>query len=147
MKLSVLFSLVLVLTSPYTYAEPDCGDYLAAFNKKPDNLEFIGCEDFARGGQQHSEAKYRVSGTHAAAVEDYLVKVFNMRKLRFYCCGWEPEGGRTGGYSRMINKVDYIYAISMYSADTYAPGLEKKKNWQKIHFFHVRVTLYNPGTL
>ncbi len=138
MKLSVLFSLVLALASPYAYAEPDCGDYLSELKKMPNNLEYISCTK-VNSGQAHLKAEYRVRGTQAAAVEAYLVKVFNMKKLRFMCCGWEPEGGRTGQYNRVVNNVDYSYSITMH-----ATSLEK--NWLKIPYFYVTVTLY-PGTI
>ena len=138
MKLPLLFSLALALASPYVFAEPDCRDYLATFNKKPKNLEFMGCVEFPRG-QARFEAKYKVSGTRAAEVENYFVKIFNMKKLRFMCCGWEPEGGRTGQYNRVVNKVDYIYLVTMYTSSL-------EKNWNKIPYFYVTVTLY-PGTI
>jgi hypothetical protein len=66
-----------------------CDDSLEALHQKPENLEFLGCKQRTDLQGEPWEASYRVAGSHAAAVESQLAKVFKIKKLRRTCCVWD----------------------------------------------------------
>lgn len=115
-----------------------CGDLLKQFAKKPRHLEFIDCN---KGEEQTIfKANYRVQGKNAALVEKFLIESYKMDRLKFICCGWQPEIGKL----TMVKKSDYIankginigYFIRMYSSETL---IVNRNDWNKIPYFYVTV--------
>ncbi len=145
MKVFLLVILTLGIPGCYAAKEPVCADFLAELNKKPPHLEYQGCKKNDTH-QMYFEAEYRASGVHAASVEAYLIKTFDMPKLRFVCCGWESSNGETsnGQFHRLAGPDqyadDHVYLVTMGSVETL------QKDWQKIPYFQVTVRLY-PGTI
>ena len=66
-----------------------CGDFLAMAGKKPDVLEFLGCERGRDAQISVLAARYRVRGADAALAEDVLRRESGMAPLVFVCCRWE----------------------------------------------------------
>lgn len=115
-----------------------CADFLAKVGKKPASLQFVECKKVVAYGLAALESSYRVNGAHAAASEAYLVKIAQIPRLRFICCGWDSYPLKPGPRERYgdLHMDGYPYEISMSSGET----LEKR--WAAIPFFHVRVTVY-----
>ncbi len=86
------------------------------YAKKTNKIEFIECKSGT--GQTILEAKYKASGTDSKEIEEFLIAEFGMGKLKFVCCGWEPENGKNGyvenKHLREINQ-NYVLEISMYA--------------------------------
>lgn len=70
------------------------GDLLTLYARKPINLKYLSCKQGE--GQLIWEAEYRVSSQYIEEVENFFVTEYGMGELVFTCCGWEPEGGKTG---------------------------------------------------
>lgn len=125
--------------------EIECGDLLSKYGEKPSQLKFIEC--LKGEGQVVLKAIYQVSGEDAKDVEDFLVKTYNMGKLKFVCCAWEPEKGRTGQIvdaTLQEKHPNYSISISMFaSAETEATKLtgELELERAKIKYFTVEVEL------
>ena len=77
---------------------PACGDFLAMAGRKPDVLEFLGCEPGRDAQLPVLAARYRVRGADAALVEDVLRRESGMRPLVFVCCRWEMEKNGQGRF-------------------------------------------------
>lgn len=93
-------------------AELACGDLLARYLTKPQNLEFISCKKPTHV-QRIIEAEYRVSGKNSQQVEDFFIKHYGMPKLRvFPHTGWEPSGTKSIQVDG-VTKVNPNYAISI----------------------------------
>ena len=75
------------------HKKDDC-NLLAAYSEQPKNLEFVECKKGE--GQTIKYSTYKVTGTHSLEVEKYLVENYGMGKLKFTCCGWEPQDGKEG---------------------------------------------------
>ena len=71
-------------------APPDtpCQDFLQTLGRKPDYLEYLGCEQDDDSYIQPMRANYRVSGSSAVKLEAYLMHEFGMPELEYVCCGW-----------------------------------------------------------
>lgn len=120
-------------------AQSPCGDLLEQYAKKPENLEFIECKKGT--GQTKFEANYKVVGKHARNVEAFFSKNYGMGKLKFLCCGWEPNGKNGWVKSKALKNDDM--EISMWgNAEKENPDgsvrLERDRN--KIDF-SVRVRI------
>lgn len=120
-----------------------CTDFLAAQpQRKPPELEWVGCTE----GHDHQLraliATYRVPGAQAVAVERYLVRSTGMAPLRFVCCGWEPRSrrGQPGpGRLRGATVVAELAGrVDMYSGETL---VARRSDWSQIPWFEVRVTV------
>ncbi len=109
--------------------EKNCIDILAQIKTLPKELELIEC-DFSKT-QRPISVKYKVSGSEARIVEQFLQKEFHMAKLVFLCCGWEPQGGNTGYFE--IAEYEGLN-ITMYSEETL---IKDHKEWNKITSFYV----------
>ena len=111
------------------------------YGEKPKELEFIACKEGE--GQLIVEARYRVAGKEAGKVEQYLIKKYGVGKLKFYCCGWEPENGKNGQIKNTkLTKIntDYHLLITMFaSAEKKSGALELDRD--KIKFFTVIVKI------
>jgi hypothetical protein len=109
--------------------------------------ELLELVEFKQGeGQVIKQAVYRVTGEHSHQVEWFLVNTFGMGKLKFACCGWDPENGKSGEITcRKLEKMqDHHLAVEMYASaeindsndSTY---LELDRN--NIDYFFVLVSL------
>ncbi len=124
------------LVSQIALASPHCADFLQALARKPPNLEFIECKAGHEQQLRALVASYRVDGRHAAAIERYLVRHTGMSRLRFACCGWEPN-------TRKIQRTGHVpsspaYEITMASEETV---VARRSDWSQIPWFYVTVTL------
>ena len=140
-SLTGIAALGLALLAPAVWGQPatPCGDFLAAQQRKPPGLEWVGCTE----GHDHQLraliATYRVPGTQAAAVERYLVRHTGMAPLRFVCCGWEPRV-RHGqpGQGQLPGRAGIAMRVDMHSGETL---ITRRSGWPQIPWFEVRVTL------
>lgn len=121
---------VLMTLALIARAEPRCTDFLKALHKKPTNLKYLGCKQQNEMQGQPLEASYRVTGSHAAEVEQYLVKELKLKKLRRVCCIWEST---ENSYQ---DEKDELFVISMSTDETL---IAKKSDWSRIPFFYVKV--------
>ncbi len=141
-KVVPLFYLIALFTCHNVFSQSvKCGDLFMKYGEKPKELEFTMCKEGE--GQLILEAKYRVSGKEAEKVEQYLIKKYGLGKLKFICCGWEPENGKRGQIKNVeLTKInaDYHLLITMFaSAEKTDGGLELNRD--KIRFFTVIVKL------
>jgi hypothetical protein len=112
-----------------------CGDFLAGLHKKPRNLEFVSCTSQPEAQGKPLKAEYRVKGENAAAVENYLVQNFHMKRLKKSCCQWD---GPAGSY----NHAGELFQVRMTSdEDTATVAAATRADWRKLPYFHVEVTL------
>lgn len=128
---------------------PACGDFLAMAGRKPDVLEFLGCEPGRDARFPVLAARYRVRGADAALVEDVLRRESGMRPLVYVCCRWEMEkngqgrfGFRRPGLSRASAQADGgllgTCRVRMGSGDT---EYYERSEWLLIPWFYVTVLL------
>lgn len=126
-------------------APSQCGDFLAIFNHKPNDLAFQYCEVKHNRQAKPAVATYKVTGAQAAAVEKYLIENFDMPSLYFVCCIWEPvDKIKKAGYGKYEGeyidpKTNIMYYITMGSDETL---VNKRQNWSEIPFFWVNVYTY-----
>ncbi|MBC2654394.1 DUF4952 domain-containing protein [Pseudomonas sp. MSSRFD41] len=118
------------------WAGPACADFLRAGAEPPQVLEFVGCESAPQEQGAPLTATYRVEGRHAQAVERYLQRLTgDMSDLKFACCGWETQG--SSAYRDPASGRQY--QLGMGSEET---PYNRREDWDKIGYFHVRVVLY-----
>ncbi|WMD22753.1 DUF4952 domain-containing protein [Achromobacter seleniivolatilans] len=113
-------------------ARPDiqCQDFLQTLGKKPDYVEYLGCEQDDDSYIQPMDARYQVSGASAVQMEAYLMQNFGMPRLVHICCGWSP------GKPYFWKGPDGVaYEISM-GAETFSYPREE---WHKIASFGVTI--------
>jgi hypothetical protein len=126
-------------TEKLSYPAPDSfGDLYGIFVQMPDEVVF---EYFKKGeGQVQFESQYSVSGRNALDIEQYLCENFDMNKLIFNCCAWEPVDGRHGQYGNEIflkEQGAYIsHTVTMFSDETL---VNTRANWDSIPVFYVLV--------
>jgi hypothetical protein len=136
---TIAFALVAGSTGTGTVrAAPACNDFLLALSKKPANLEFVKCEPGSRFQLRALVATYRVKGNHASEIEAYLVRHSGMAKLRFYCCGWEPNTRQSPPEGKLNIGLKQQYDVSMESEETL---ISERSRWSGIQWFYVSVTL------
>lgn len=114
-------------------AAPDtqCQDFLQALGRKPDTLEYLGCEQDDASYIKPMTARYRVSGASAVQVETYLHDTFGLPLLRYACCGWSsgaPYVWRAG-----MDSVSY--EIGMGVESLHYP----REAWARIPAFDITV--------
>ncbi len=114
-------------------SERRCGDLLQQFAKKPEQLEFISCT--LGKGQVVFSARYRVSGSQAAAIEQFLHTEYGMHALQFVCCIWEPKDGERGTF---LASGRY-FSIAMYSDET--AEVTDRDQWSDVPFFYIDVDM------
>lgn len=110
-----------------------CDDLLATLGKKPKNLEFLDCKQKTELQGEPWEATYRVPGSHAAQVENYLIKELHIKKLQRTCCSWESS---ENSYRDNNNR---LFVISIAAEET---TVDKKEQWDKVPYFYIKATLY-----
>lgn len=141
----IILSTFLLSVSSANYGKDDC-NLLESYSEQHKYLEFVGCEK-GKGEQNIKEATYRVKAKNSIEVEAYLVDKYGMGKLKFTCCGWEPEKGVNGEIEnkelKEINE-NYSLIITMYGNAEKKDSngslyIEKDRN--KINYFYVTVSL------
>ena len=113
----------------------ECGDFLRRFGTAPvpDSIEFIDCSQ-EPGGQALKSANYKVKGTGAGQVEEFLQREYSIGRLQFICCGWGPDGGAHGSFF----SNGHQFTVIMHSWDTV---VNDRAAWGEIDFFYVEVVL------
>lgn len=114
-----------------------CADFLDKLNRKPQNLEFIGCKKIDLSGDSALESRYRIKGSYAKKVEAIFVQTAHMPELVRNCCAWEsisrnPKKMPYGVYKSGGNS----YMVEMSSGETLVT------DWNDIPYFYVTVTIY-----
>jgi Domian of unknown function (DUF4952) len=123
-----------LLAAPFLLAaDSSCDDFLSMMEKKPKDLEFIGCKQRTDLQGEPFEATYRVAGTRAAQVETYLVREFKVKRLRRTCCVWESV------QNSYRDKQGRLFIISMSTDET---TIGARTRWARIPYFHVTVARY-----
>jgi hypothetical protein len=130
----------------YTFIEQiekskvECGDLWNIYDEKPIEVEFLECK---RGqGQEVVAATYKVKGQDIAVVEKLLVEKYGMGKLRFVCCGYEPENGKRGGIrSKKMENInpDFFIEITLSSNDDFITKEGKRKEAHEFDFMLVTI--------
>lgn len=117
---------------------PVCDDPLRRAGLSMPQLEYTGCEDGHSAQLRTQVATYRVRGSDAAAVERRLVRRTGMARLRFVCCGWEPDprASRRLGTLRLGTEA---LEVSMGSGES---AINRRVRWAQIPSFQVTVTRY-----
>ena len=110
-----------------------CDDFLKTLDKKPNNLEFLGCKQRTDLQGKPWQASYRVAGSHAADVESYLTKEFGIKKLHRTCCVWEST------QNSYRDEQGRLFLISMSTEET---TIDSRDRWARIHYFYVKVSRY-----
>ena len=112
--LNYLIIVVFLSTLSCTNKKKDDCNLLETYSEQHEYLKFIECKDGA--GQVIKYSTYNVTGEHSFEVEKYLVENYGMGKLKFTCCGWEPQDGKEGEIVnsdlKELNK-DYHLLVSM----------------------------------
>jgi hypothetical protein len=114
-------------------AEKDCGDFLAQASRKPANLDYVGCSHAPDRQGKPLVATYRVAGSHAAAVEAYLVRTVKLNRLKRACCQWDSPA------SQFRDRKGREYSITMGSGETL---VSRRADWAKIPSFEVTVETF-----
>ncbi len=121
-----------------------CGDLWKIYDVKPDGVTFIDCKQGE--GQTIAEANYKVKGANITAIENLLVKKYGMNKLKFVCCGYEPENGILGSIkSKKMEQIDpnlYI-EIAMSSDDNFIKKDGTKKESYEYDFMWIKIRVLN----
>jgi ribosomal protein L24E len=136
MSRSVLNAFLLIACSVGVLAAQDkpsanC-DLLAKLQKKPKSLEFVSCSRHMELQGKPWMAIYRVDGTHAAEVEQFLVREFGMKKVTHTCCEWAST------QNSYVHKDGRVFIFEMGSGETL---INRKDQWSKIPYFNVEVEL------
>lgn len=114
-------------------ARPDtpCQDFLQTLGKKPDYVQYLGCEQDDDSYIQPMDARYRVSGADAVAMEAYLGQAFGMPSLTFVCCGW--SSGKPFFWKDGPDGVSYEIGMGVET-----PSYPRDQ-WHKIPSFSITV--------
>lgn len=102
-------------TAPTAEVDRICGDFAAAWNEKPEQMRFVGCEKIAPAPGEGLRATYVVNGTDATEVEEFLQREFGMDSMVFVCCYYTTSGPRQAQY--YIDETDTFVSISMHSEE------------------------------
>ena len=118
-----------------------CSDFLSDLNRKPRAVEFVACQKTVKSGVAALEARYRLAGANAAAVEAYFVTTARMPRLRFICCGWEtvPRNPKSQPLAGIYHHKGDRIEISMGSGEV---TLNRRDQWREISSFYVVATRY-----
>jgi hypothetical protein len=137
--LAVCAWLLLGLVPSFGSAKPRCENFLKLLSKQPKNLSFLECKNGHSAQIKVLRATYRVTGIHAASVENYFAKQTRMQRLKFVCCIWETVPDKAGNrYGYLKSQFEFDYEIDMGSGETL---YNKRTDWNKIPWFYVTVEL------
>ena len=133
LRLIKLCSLLFFLSlSSVCEAKPKCDDFLDSWQIKPEELQFISCQEASKAPTTGLLATYSVEGSQAKAIEDMLHAEFAMERLRFVCCGWET---RPAFYE---DAEGVLYEINMHSSGEFQGSFK----WEDFPEFRVSVYRY-----
>jgi hypothetical protein len=135
-KMPAVKAFLLVMTSAGFLVAEDkpatCGDLLAELHKKPKNLEFMSCSRHMELQGKPWKAVYRVTGTHAAEIEQFLIREFRIKKITHACCDWAST------QNSYVAKDGRVFIVEMGSGETL---VHTREQWRKIPYFDVEVEL------
>lgn len=148
MKMKILNPLAIIVflaTLSCTNKKKEDCNLLEMYSKQHRYLELIECKEGE--GQVIKYATYIVAGERSFEVEKHLVDNYGMGKLKFTCCGWEPNDGKEGEIiNSKLQKLNKYYhlAISMTGSaekKNERDSLYIEMNRNKIDYFEVSVRL------
>ncbi|WP_080963201.1 MULTISPECIES: DUF4952 domain-containing protein [Pseudomonas] len=133
---SIYVSIFLCLSSHVAFAADECGDFLRAMVGASDTIEYVKCDSEPERQSAPLTAIYRVKGSDAQAVEQYLHEKFGVGEyLKFVCCIWEVRGMT----SYEDKKTGIWYHIRMSSEETV---YNKREDWGRIGYFYITVVRF-----
>lgn len=94
-----------------------CDDFLASFDKKPLGLEFVGCSAGFYEDAHSVIANYRVAGSHAFSVQEFLHRTSGMPRLIKDCCVWDSVDQSSGKAAGVIYDGAERYYVRMKSSE------------------------------
>ena len=109
-----------------------CDDVLKAEGLQRADVKFVACKPGEFGGIDNLSAEYRVQGKDVMSVENWLVKLAHVRRLKRACCIWETSRGNFKG------REGSEYEVSMAAETT----IRSRRDLPKVPFFHLTVTHY-----
>ena len=132
--------LALQAAAPTPEADRACGDFAAAWDEKPEKMHFVGCEKIAPAPGEGLRATYRVDGSDAAGVEEFLQREFGLPSLIFLCCYWTTSGLRQQPAQYYIRETKTHVSISMHSEEAVRlrPGelaIAGREDWHQLQFY------------
>jgi len=140
----LIIGVFLFTLSCTNYKKDDC-NLLETYSEQHKYLELVECK--AGEGQTIKYSTYRVIGIHSFEVENYLVEKYKMGKLKFTCCGWEPQDGKEGEIiNSELKKLNKNYHLGV----TMTGSAEKKNDKDSLYidndrnmidYFYVTVRL------
>ncbi len=136
-RFALTAALLVTVPAPFLRAQDkgaSCGDLLAELHQKPSQLEFMSCSQHKDLQGKPFKATYRVPGTQAVAVENFLVQHVHLPRLKKSCCQWD---GPPGYYNRGNDQ----FLISMVAEDNPNHATLTRAEWRKIPYFYVEISL------
>jgi hypothetical protein len=110
-----------------------CDQIRHSLRRKPERLEFVGCEQRTDRQGEPWVARYRVAGRYAADVERYLVDRRMAKRFRRTCCLWESVN------NSYRDRDGRLFLISVSTDET---TIDRRSRWARIPFFYVEVAQY-----
>ncbi|WP_370650722.1 DUF4952 domain-containing protein [Caballeronia sp. SL2Y3] len=95
-------------------------------------MKFVACRPGEFGGVSNLKAQYRVQGKDVLNVEDWLVRLAHVSRLKRACCVWETSIGNFTGR----DGADYY--VSMGTEAT----IISRRDLSRVPFFELNVTHY-----
>ncbi|KEY59604.1 DUF4952 domain-containing protein [Serratia sp. DD3] len=118
--------------APVAHPPLECGDFLHQLGLSRPDVKFQGCAKHHDRNTDYLEATYRVTGNDLPQVEAWAIQTFNLKPLKFVCCGWES---RTVAYR---SKDGAEYYIGM-GGETL---INERQAWSKIPYLTLSMTHY-----
>jgi hypothetical protein len=112
-----------------------CGDFLKQLDLRRPDVQFMSCGSMRDNGTQPDglEAIYRVEGKDIAKVESWLIRIANVKRLVFACCGWQ-----TPNYGTIKDRNGSTYLVGMGGEAL----VNQRKDFSKIPYLNVYVRHY-----
>jgi hypothetical protein len=113
-----------------------CDDFLKAIGLQRPDVKFVTCKPGEFGGIDNLSAEYRIEGKDVINVENWLVKLAHVSRLKRACCIWET------GMKSFRGRDGADYEVSMSAQST----VSDRRNLTKVPSFSLTVThyLYSP---
>lgn len=113
-----------------------CDDFLKTIGLQRPDVKFITCKPGEFGGIESLSAEYRVKGKDVIKVENWLVNLAHIHRLKRACCIWET------GMKTFKGRDGADYEVSMSAEST----VNSRRDLAKVPFFNLTVThyLYSP---
>jgi hypothetical protein len=111
-----------------------CDDFLKQLDLQRTDVKFVSCESMRDGAQPDGlEAVYQVEGKDIAKVESWLIRIAEVERLVFACCGWQ-----TPNHGTLKDRNGSTYLISMGGEAL----VSQRKDFAKIPYLNVYVRHY-----